>query len=688
MPVCLTCSAVYQSECMYDIDSDHRRKGALKRDIQTLRKHNGALGTIVASLRSSTDDEVSDIISHIRSDESLENLVDSLKAKGEANAAGGWRTGPQSLEGHLEDIKGTPIINASGETRYFGKTSSLGMVPTDDRSPTRSDLPNEPWTRVTGNAEFVGHLMALYFCWQHPSYVFFSKECFLYDMALARTKYCSPLLVNAVLASGCVFSDRREARQDPDDVRTAGNHFFAEAERLLNQDDRASLTHTQALAIMSIREASCGRDSSGYRLAGRCIRMALELGLHLSVAKTGIHGLTPSNVEVRKITFWGCFTLETAWSICVGRISQLPRAAIRLEKPTIVESIEAKAWKPYVDSGQPELEDFEQASHTHGFLLQLSTLSEIANDIVHIFYAPSERFTCTKLLEIYAACTRWRQTLPEPYAVTDKPTPHALFLHMYYHMVLLQLFRPFLKVELIHSPLSPRKICTKAAEDVSSLMHTHRKVYGPRRICLLIMHCLLSSSVVHMLNLPSPSAASLLVQGIHDLSNMTHGHAFAGRCLRILGSLAESWKVDLPQEAAHITADWTSPSPESTDGSLPATRSRRESPSGRRRGSATEEVLPTPGDRGDVRATGRDINMLWSPFPYEGVPHQAQPTPHPMDTSDLLDMDRDDWERFRQDGFSLGARADPVLGSVEQFDEEEVGVRAGSIGVEKGGWGW
>ena len=272
-----------------------------------MRERNGALGIIVASIRSSSEAEVADIVQQIRADENLEVIAESLKR----NRPLPGRSDSQTLEGDFSDLMGKPALDEAGETRHYGHSSNLGLVPYDDGIPIRLNVSSESWTRVTRDAEFVGHLMGLYFCWQHPFYVLFSKECFLYDMARGRSKYCSPLLVNALLASACTFSDRPEARTNPNDPHTAGDHFFAEARRLLFQNEHSTLTTVQALAIMGVREANCGRDSSGFQYAGRCIRMGLELGLHLCFKTAGNHALTPTEVEVRKITFWGCFTLET-----------------------------------------------------------------------------------------------------------------------------------------------------------------------------------------------------------------------------------------------------------------------------------------------------------------------------------------------------------------------------------------
>ena len=269
--------------------------------------------------------------------------------------------------------------------------------------------------------------MALYFCWSHPYYVLFSKELFLHDMARGRSKYCSPLLVNALLAVACAFSDRPDARTDPNDPGTAGDHFFAEARRLLQSNDSSNLTTVQALALMGLREASCSRDSSGYQYAGRCIRMAIELGLHLSFGADN-NKLGPTELEVRNITFWGCFTYDTAWSICIGRISQLPRTAINLDMPNILEQLESEPWRPYTDYGFVSLPGGEQPSHTHTLLCQFSLLSEIVNDTVFMFYAPRERFTSKKLLNSYNRYTRWLANLPEKLQLRDAAMPHVLTL--------------------------------------------------------------------------------------------------------------------------------------------------------------------------------------------------------------------------------------------------------------------
>ncbi|TKA64762.1 hypothetical protein B0A49_07973 [Cryomyces minteri] len=259
-PSCSTCTAVYHTECAYDIDSDHRRKGALKRDIKSLRERNGALGVIVASIRSLPESDVADIVSHIRVDDDLDALAESLRRSVNLPR----QSDSQTLEADAFSNERKPALSNTSDARQYGHTSCLGLVTEDqDMSPWSPIVPVAPlglsWTSVTNDVEFINHLMNLYFTWPHPFYQLFSRECFLFDMQKGRTKYCSALLVNAILACSCHFSDRIAARAIPDDPRSAGDHFFAEAKRILNEYETPDLTTVQALGVMSVREASYGR---------------------------------------------------------------------------------------------------------------------------------------------------------------------------------------------------------------------------------------------------------------------------------------------------------------------------------------------------------------------------------------------------------------------------------------------
>ncbi|KXT08280.1 hypothetical protein AC579_7568 [Pseudocercospora musae] len=548
LPSCSTCVAVYRTECTYDADSDHRRKGALKRDIQSLQQQNDALDVIVASLRTLPEAESIALLHSLRGHVNPDALAEQLRS----NVRLPPNYAPQTLEADFAQQITTPTSATFDNTTF---TPSLSRNDSgEDSVPYPSSVSSEqstPWFGKPQDAEFVEHLLSLYQCWVHPFYAFVSWDHFLHDMGRGRTDYCTSLLVNAMLSFACHYSDRPLARADPTNAETAGDHFYAEAKRILDSIDRPSLTTVQALGIMSLRETSAGRDSNGYQLAGRCVRMAIELGLHLSVVKNGMRS---TEGEIQKVTFWAVFNLETLCAVGFGRLSQLPRAAADIETPSANSRTETKTWRPYEDTNFSLSPSAEQPARTMLFKDRFSKLSELASDMVNTFYAPRERFTSRKLAATHAQYQAWYQNLPDVFRLENTSLPHVLVLHMYYYGCVLHLFRPYIKLDLSAANLFPHDTCTFCANEISKLMSALRALYGLRRVCLAVTSQLLSASTIHLLNLPSESAATNLSQGLHDLEAMSTNHRFAARAVDIIRSLSSKWNIALPEGAAAVAA--------------------------------------------------------------------------------------------------------------------------------------
>jgi hypothetical protein len=60
------------------------------------------------------------------------------------------------------------------------------------------------WTTVSSNDGLMRNLLERYFLEQYSGQFFFHKDYFLEDMVSRGTRFCSPLLVNAMLAKACV----------------------------------------------------------------------------------------------------------------------------------------------------------------------------------------------------------------------------------------------------------------------------------------------------------------------------------------------------------------------------------------------------------------------------------------------------------------------------------------------------
>lgn len=127
---------------------------------------------------------------------------------------------------------------------------------------------------------------------------------------------------------------------------------------------------------------------------------------------------------------------------------------------------------------------------------------------------------------------------------------------MFFHLLYIHLFRPFLKYNTSNSPLpshvSPRKVCSQAAGAISKLMRLYKRIYGLRQICNIAVYIVHSACTIHLLNLPEKTAKRDIIHGVKHLEEIAEDWLCARRTLSILSVLARKWKIDLPEEASSV----------------------------------------------------------------------------------------------------------------------------------------
>ena len=80
-----------------------------------------------------------------------------------------------------------------------------------------------------------------------------------------------------------------------------------------DEHEKPQIATVQALALMSVREAGCGREAKGWVYSGMSFRMAYDLGLNLDSG--GLSGSRDTNlddeeIDARRVTMWGCFLFD------------------------------------------------------------------------------------------------------------------------------------------------------------------------------------------------------------------------------------------------------------------------------------------------------------------------------------------------------------------------------------------
>lgn len=217
---------------------------------------------------------------------------------------------------------------------------------------------------------------------------------------------------------------------------------------------------------------------------------------------------------------------------------------------------------------------------------------------------------------------------------------------MFFQLLLIHLYRPFLKYNKSTSPLpqhvSPRKLCTQAAAAISKLLRLYKRTYGLKQICNIAVYIAHTALTIHLLNIPEKNAQRDVIHGLKHLEEMGEFWLCARRTLRILDISANKWQIQLPREAVIIFeqthARWGSwgswdqaASPSTTEESPPVVDAQPL--------FSTANLSPTP-----VQALGNHVaNPIIQPSPIVAGPVSSQfPPTHsaPLSVSDMRSAQR------------------------------------------------
>ncbi|KAI9163566.1 nitrate assimilation regulatory protein nira [Paramyrothecium foliicola] len=137
------------------------------------------------------------------------------------------------------------------------------------------------WTNVSVDDVFMRKLLQLYFLHEYDSLPLFHKDYFLDAMLALDNRFCSALLVNAILAHASTSYTANPDRAQYWNPRNISYQFFAETKRLweLERLREPSLTTLQAALVMTLILNMGGLDKLGMTYLIQAAAMAHNLQL-------------------------------------------------------------------------------------------------------------------------------------------------------------------------------------------------------------------------------------------------------------------------------------------------------------------------------------------------------------------------------------------------------------------------
>ncbi|KAH7239631.1 nitrogen assimilation transcription factor nit-4 [Fusarium solani] len=419
------------------------------------------------------------------------------------------------------------------------------------------------------STELQEHLLELYWTWQNPWNYIVHKGAFSRAFH-SRTygRYCTPSLLSAIFALAARYSDRRELRAVPNDPSTAGYALFEQAKILLLYESQAPTVATvQAAALMAIRALSDNQEALGWLYCGNAARMALSLGLHIDCSQWVASGLiSQDEAEVRKVTWWGCYTVDKLFSIALGRPGCTRKSQSTCPKPSLDHDAEYEAWVQIPgltqDNSLPVLQS-RIVSTAHFIAECLSIASEAMDQI----YAPNSGLSQKDIenivgktdVELRAYYVNLPSHLRLPSTLRTSAPAHIYQLHMQYHVNIILLHRPLLQQYPNISESDPtsvcwesphRKDCRAAASEVSKLLGIYKQNYTFRFAGMVTVHVAFTAATIHLIDLKPESnpyrqqAMRGLATCVEALEAMkTPWCAWSSKALRAIYALAEEWSM-------------------------------------------------------------------------------------------------------------------------------------------------
>ncbi|KAH8646343.1 hypothetical protein BX600DRAFT_490687 [Xylariales sp. PMI_506] len=273
--------------------------------------------------------------------------------------------------------------------------------------PLLASVKPSQWTTVSSDDKLMRRLIGAYFMCQHPWLTALHKDCFLQDMAANRFRFCSPLLVNALLANACFCLGQMPERYKYWNPHSLGYLFLAEAKRLWElETGRRRLTTVQAAMLLNTLLTMNGMDKLGWTYIIQAAGVAQQLRLF----DADLELKNERERMARNFTAWAFFNFQSMvcfYFLDAPLISTPPMAT--LPDPSVCQPWYGELWLKY-----PMAQSLIPVYYGHLFRAT-AMLRIIANQIARAtFEAQSthENISFEQTTSFYSRLLEWYKGLP------------------------------------------------------------------------------------------------------------------------------------------------------------------------------------------------------------------------------------------------------------------------------------
>lgn len=418
---------------MFEHERDGRSHKLGKRKWQEFERHSRLLQHLMEAIRYSQDAEVLQLVALIRSNASLDEVELCVELQIKQARLTGREPSPelQEVQDNIHRLRQDSDAGEADVIDHFSlqgrlRRGELKISQLVDSPPYR--VPASPWTSVIKDDTLVSNLVSVWLTWEKPFYNWVDEDLFLRDMRgkHLNSTYCSAFLVNAILATACVYSDYPEARARRGTISSLMLKFTEEAKKLISEDvGGPSITKAQGLSSLFLAASLAGDDGIGYDYLKRAVAICKELETNKDPTPSGSDQSTQEDLHeysrALSTTCWGVFNLATM----TQTVLKLPPMMLSPQRPMPLPIRNNHDWTPYPQTGQPI------SSYSKEILHHRSVLSLIARDILLHLYGSTEsdkrrqNFEDVTLL-LYERLALFRSSLPAHLLTQANSPPSVL----------------------------------------------------------------------------------------------------------------------------------------------------------------------------------------------------------------------------------------------------------------------
>ncbi|KAI8253962.1 hypothetical protein K4K58_006867 [Colletotrichum sp. SAR11_239] len=261
-----------KTPCVYPVPEGLSRSQAQKQKFTDVSRAHESSRRVLELLSASQDGASHDILQQLKHSKHLDNTIQSI-----ADASLLLPRGDGD-----DEMGDPPVTTPQPEDNMLADTAQNLTGSTD----TSIILPVSRWTTVLKDDRILTQLLEIFWAWEGTLSRLVVRDLFSAELSNAdaqqKHQFCSPLLVNAILAVSSLHSTRKHSSLHTDAKKIAQKFADCAFDLLDAEEDVSSLTLLQGAAVLWVYCSNEGTRVSrtrAARLAGLMLRTWSTLGL-------------------------------------------------------------------------------------------------------------------------------------------------------------------------------------------------------------------------------------------------------------------------------------------------------------------------------------------------------------------------------------------------------------------------